>query len=84
MLVPDGADGPEETSSKELEIGGEDTAATVLSTWFACPVKVFPSTTVWVTGQTVVYSDTTSVVTLPTGQFVTVGAHDVMVTIFVE
>lgn len=31
-----------------------------------------------------VYSDTVSVVTWPTGQFVTVGAHDVIVTMFVE
>ena len=30
------------------------------------------------------YKDTTSVVTFPTGQFVTVGAHDVIVTMFVE
>lgn len=37
-----------------------------------------------VTGQIVVYRETTSVVTLPTGQFVTVGAHDVTVMILVE
>lgn len=36
---------------------------------------------VWasVTGHTVVYTATTSVVTWPTGQLVTVAAHDVMV-----
>ena len=32
----------------------------------------------------VVYKETTSVVTCPVGQFVTVGAHDVIVTILVE
>ncbi len=38
-----------------------------------------PGFSVSVTGHTVVYRSMTEVVTLPAGQSVTVGAHDVMV-----
>ncbi len=62
----------------------EDIDPVVLSTWLGCPLNVVPSMTVLVTGQKVVYIDTISVVTLPTGQFLTVGAHDVIVMMFVE
>lgn len=43
-----------------------------------------PSRIVCVTGQMVVYAEMVSVVTWPTGQFVTEAAHEVIVTTFVE
>ena len=71
--------------SEGVETGYEDPVIyEVISTWLGCPLYVFPSITVLVTGQMVVYSDTVLVVTCPTGQFSTVGAQDVTVIIFVE
>lgn len=66
--------GYEGSGEAEPVVGG------VVSGW----TYVVPSIMSWVTGQIVVYKETTSVVTFPVGQSVTVGAHDVTVTIFVE
>ncbi|KAI0400860.1 hypothetical protein F4802DRAFT_601621 [Xylaria palmicola] len=56
-------DGWDKTGYEELGFGVGDTPEEVAS---ICPLKVFPSKTVWVTGHMVVYSETVSVVALPT------------------